>query len=366
MFSNTQRIFKGLITLLTLYLTVFLVILPQNCLSAAKEGLFLCLNNVIPSLFPFFVCSGILAESGFSVLCSRFLSSFMRPLFRLPGAGAMTFLLGTVSGYPVGASSAAELYATGQCTLTEARRMTAFCNNSSPIFIIGLVGTGLLGNTTTGYLLYASHIISALITGLIFRFYGKEPASSMRTLPSSDPKHTKKTAIFSFGGIIDRSVFSTLKVCGFIIFFSVFAEGIPAFGGKPYLCSFIEIAGGVRLLVQSAPTHKFFLPALSFLLGFSGLSVLLQIASIIVPKGLSMKPVVVGKLLQGIFSFVITWLLTNIFPVTQTASVITDHSSFPQEISVPDSILSAVLSVFFVVMLLKGAIFLSSRAKIKG
>ena len=366
MFSNTQRFFKGLITVLTLYLTVFLVILPQNCLSAAKDGLSLCLNNVIPSLFPFFVCSGILAESGFSVLCSRFLSSFMRPLFRLPGAGAMTFLLGTVSGYPVGASSAAELYSTGQCTLTEARRMTAFCNNSSPIFIIGLVGTGLLGNPPTGYLLYASHIISALITGFIFRFYGNEPSSSMRTLPASDPKHTKKTALFSFGGIIDRSVFSTLKVCGFIIFFSVFAEGIPSFGGKPYLCSFIEIAGGIRLLVDASPTHKFLLPILSFFLGFSGLSVLLQIASIITPTGLSMKPVVVGKLLQGIFSFVITYLLTNIFPLTQTASVTNKYSSFPTETSVPDSVLSAVLSVFFVFMLLKGAIFLSSKAKSKG
>ncbi|MBQ7097177.1 MAG: hypothetical protein IJN96_03795 [Clostridia bacterium] len=366
MISNTQRIFKGIITVLTLYLTVFLVILPQNCLSAAKEGLSLCLNNVIPSLFPFFVCSGILAESGFSVLCSRFLSSFMRPLFRLPGAGAMTFLLGTVSGYPVGASSAAQLYSSGQCTLAEAQRMTSFCNNSSPIFIIGLVGTGLLGNPSIGYLLYASHIVSALITGLIFRFYGKEPSSSMRTLPSSGHGHTKKTALFSFGGIIDRSVFSTLKVCGFIIFFSVFAQGIPSFGGKPYLCSFIEIAGGTQLLVQAAPTHRFFLPVLSFFLGFSGLSVMLQIASIIIPQGLSMKPVAVGKLLQGIFSFVITLLLTNVFPVTQAASVTADYSSFPTEISVPDSILSALLSVFFVVMLLKGIIFLSSKSKIGG
>jgi len=358
MFSSTPKLFKNILALATLYLTVFLVMLPQSCLSAAKSGINLCLNSIIPSLFPFFVCSGILSASGISILCSKVLSGFMRPLFRLPGAGAMTFLLGTVSGYPVGAASATELYLSGQCTKTEAERMTAFCNNTSPMFIIGVVGTGFLGSPHLGYILYASHITAALLVGIMFRFYGKPTSSERRSLPSAGTMHTKKTAIFTLGGIIDSAVFSTLKVCGFIIFFSVFSEAIPKSGLKPYICSLIEISGGLRIFTQDLSQHFLLLPLISLFLGFSGLSVLLQISSIISPHGLSNAPLIAGKILQGIFSFAITLVITKIVPISEPTFLF-GQEEFLGTFSVTDFVLASVLSAFFVVVILKGATRLS-------
>ena len=358
MFSNAPRLFKSVFFILILYLTVFLVILPQNCLSAAKEGIDMCLNTVIPSLFPFFVCSGLLSASGFSIMCGKILSPFMRPLFRLPGASALTFLLGTVSGYPVGAASASELYESGQCTKNEAERMIAFCNNSSPLFVIGVVGTGFLGNPSLGYLLYASHIISALIVGIIFRFYGNASSSNRKTLPPSTSPRSKKNVILSFGGIIDSSVSSTLKVCGFIIFFSVFSEAIPENFLKPYICSLTEISGGLLSLTQATPSHNMLLPLISFFLGFSGLSILLQITSITSPKGLSAKLLIPGKILQGVISCIMTLFLTKIFPISQPTSTF-PQTNFMDAFSASDLILSAILSTFFVIMILKGVMHLS-------
>ena len=356
MITASQKFFRNILALSALYLTVYLVILPQNCLSAAKSGIELCIRTIIPSLFPFFVCSGILSGSDLSIMCGRFLSIFMRPLFRLPGAGAMTFLLGAVSGYPVGAASATDLYANGQCTKTEAERLTAFCNNSSPLFIIGVVGTGFLGSPKIGYFLYASHILSAILVGILFRFYGSTTASDARTLPAAEFEHTKKAALFSLGGIIDSAVFSTLKICGFIIFFSVFTEAIPDGFLKPYVCSLIEISGGLNLFTRIFSAYS--LPLTSFFLGFSGLSIILQIFSIISPKGLSSKPLIVGKLLQGVISFIITLILTKIIPFSQPASVFL-QTNFLENFSPTDLILSAILSTFFVFMVLKGMIRIS-------
>lgn len=47
----------------------------------------------------------------------------------------------------------------------------------------------------------------------------------------------------------------------------------------------------------------------SFLLGFGGLSVLLQVFSIIAKSKISIKPYLYGKLLQGILSVILTFIL---------------------------------------------------------
>ena len=61
---------------------------PEESLQAAREGITLCLDVLIPSLFPFFVLSSLLIETGVAGLCARPLSRWMYPLFGVGGAGA--------------------------------------------------------------------------------------------------------------------------------------------------------------------------------------------------------------------------------------------------------------------------------------
>ncbi len=329
--------------ILVLYLTVFLVLFPKASLSAATGAINLCLDTIIPSLFPFFVCSGLLSALGFSSLCSRFLSPIMRPLFSLPGSGAITFILGLVSGYPVGASSAADLYASGQCTKCEAERMTAFCNNSGPLFVIAVVGQSFLGNARFGYILYASHILSAVLVGLIFRFYKGSDNPKPLTLPSS-PKIGIKNATLGLGSVIDNSVFSTLKVCGFVLFFAVLTKAIPASALTPVIYSFFEITGGINLLSQLEMDLSIKLGVISFFLAFSGLSVVFQVSSIISPHGISLTPYICGKIIQGLLSFFITLILVKNIPISQT--VFSIYPVFtPLRCSLA-SVASALLAVF--------------------
>lgn len=315
--NQFPKLLKLLFIILVLYLTVFLVLFPKAALSAANNAINLCLGTIIPSLFPFFVCSGLLSALGFSSLCSRFLSPIMRPLFRLPGSGAITFILGLVSGYPVGASSAIDLYISGQCTKCEAERMTAFCNNSGPLFVIAVVGQSFLSNARLGYILYASHILAAILVGIIFRFYKGSDNMKPLSLPSA-PKIGTKNVILGLGGVIDNSVFSTLKVCGFVLFFAVLTKAIPASNLTPVIYSFFEITGGINLLSQLDVELGMKLGIISFFLAFSGLSVVFQVSSIISPHGLSLTPYICGKLIQGLLSFFITLALVKNLPLSQT------------------------------------------------
>ena len=128
---------------------------PEESLEAAREGITLCLDVLIPSLFPFFVLSSLLIETGVAGLCARPLSRWMYPLFGVGGAGAAALVLGLIGGYPAGARTIAQLVERGECSREEARRLSRFCNNCGPAFFLGAVGMGVFGSKEVGRIPYS-------------------------------------------------------------------------------------------------------------------------------------------------------------------------------------------------------------------
>ena len=74
---------------------------PEESAAAARQGIKLCLDLLIPSLFPFFFLSSLLISTGLAGLCARPLGRLMSPLFGVSGSGAAALILGAVGGYPV-------------------------------------------------------------------------------------------------------------------------------------------------------------------------------------------------------------------------------------------------------------------------
>ena len=72
---------------------------PTESLQAAREGVSLCLELLVPSLFPFFVLSSLLISTGLAGLCARPLTRWMEPLFGVGGAFSVPalFVLGVQS-----------------------------------------------------------------------------------------------------------------------------------------------------------------------------------------------------------------------------------------------------------------------------
>ena len=97
-----------------------LLFFPDVSAAAAREGVALCLQTVLPSLFPFFVLSSLLVQSDVPRLLSRAMAGVMYPLFGVSGAGASALMLGLLGGYPVGARTVAELYGRGEIAREEA------------------------------------------------------------------------------------------------------------------------------------------------------------------------------------------------------------------------------------------------------
>lgn len=308
-----------------------LILFPAESVAAARNGVELCLNVIVPSLFPFFVLSALCIEAGLLTGLSRILEKIMYPLFRVGGACSGAFLLGILGGYPVGAKTAITLYEKGKVTKAEAERLLSFCNNSGPAFILGVVGAGIFSSSAAGLLLYGAHVAASVLVGLIFRFYGDRAIGSGELPP-------REAAALPMGEAFTQSVknafSSTMSICAFVIFFTVVIRllfltgvitristllsfllrglGLRQQVVESILTGLIEMTSGVWSLRDMAASLGSRLCMAAFILGWAGLSVHCQVLSFIGDSRLSTRTYFFGKLLHGGFSAILIYLLSRL------------------------------------------------------
>ena len=321
-----------------LWATLALVLWPEQAMGAMRDGLRLCGNVILPSLFPFFVLSSLVVELGMSRYLGKLLEPVMAPLFRVNGSCAAALALGFVGGYPVGARTAIQIYENGQCSRTEAERMLAFCNNSGPAFILGVVGAGVFGSGAAGLLLYLIHLLASLMVGALFRFY--KPGDKPQTRRSRGPQFQAASFSKAFTKSVTGAMQSTLNICAFVLFFTVFlrilahAGILNALGGllsallaplgmdqtwaERLLTGLVEVSSGVSSLTDGTLSGRLSMAA--FMLGWAGVSVHCQVLAFLGDSGLSIRTYVAGKLLHGGLSALLVSLLFRAFPLSSPAS----------------------------------------------
>ena len=107
---------------------------PTETAYGIEIGLELCLNRVIPSLFPMMVISVMVVESGLANSIGNRLAPVSERLFGLPGQAAAALLLSLTGGYPAGAKAVVGLYESGSVTKEQAGRMALFCFCAGRLF----------------------------------------------------------------------------------------------------------------------------------------------------------------------------------------------------------------------------------------
>lgn len=285
---------KALPAVSILAVALLLLLRPQEAADAVRDGLSLCGRTVIPSLFPFFVVISLLLQLGLAESLQCVCGAVMGPLFHLRGACALPLLAGLLGGYPSGAKTAASLYAQGRITQQEAELLLGFCDNCGPAFLLGCVGAGVLGNPDAGLWLYAVHILSAILAGILLcRLSGDRGpvllGSALPAAPVSFPQALTSS--------VTGALASTLNVCAFVVFFQVLSA-LPPAPPPPLVLGILEMVGGVASLTPGPGGFA----AAAAIVGWGGLSVHCQAMSLAAPEGLSFRWHWAGKALQAVLS----------------------------------------------------------------
>ena len=278
---------RNMTLLLSSFAMMVLILDSKNAFEATFQGIQLCIQTIIPSLFPFFILSSLLTSS---LSEGRFMLLYpVEYILRIPKGSGSIFLTGILGGYPVGARCLREAYDRKQLSQADACRMLSFCSNAGPSFLFGIVAP-FFPDPKYGWILWGIHISAAVIAGIII------PGKSGDTcLPRSGNTVSLRRAL-------ESAIRTTGTVCGWVILFRLilsfpyrwFLWAVPDWL-RVLTAGLTELSNGCILLGELSPLEVRFIIA-SLLLGFGGFCVTMQTKSIwgSLPFGSYLR----GKILQ--------------------------------------------------------------------
>ena len=347
-------------SIILLFLFFLLLTSPQAAFDGAMRGIKLWALTLVPSLLPFLILSEILLSSGLVGYLGRFLEPLMRPLFHLPGSCGFGVALGFTSGFPMGAIAASSLVRNNLCTPAEAARLAAFTNNSSPLFLLAAIAIGLLGRPEVGIVLLLAHYGANLILGLILARFAPKPAPQPRqalaltsqSLGSMLSQSVRQgiTSILNIGGFVTlfSVIIALLQQAGLVYIFNALWQPLlnwlsfPAGTAQGLSFGFLEMTLGVQETATAEAPLLVKLLLISFILGWSGLSVQAQVCAILAQENVPSKYFLLLRPLHGLLSALLTLpLFYFLYSHPQSVSI-----TFNQAVA-SSPILSSVFITFF-------------------
>ena len=307
-----------LLLLIMILISVEVLIESADVLESVKFSFNIWENSIFPSLFPFFVIGNILIDLGFPKLLGTLLKDIMYKLFKINGTGAFIIILSILSGFPSSAKYTKELYLNGEINDKEATKLLTFTHFSNPLFILGTLSITFLNNKEIGMCILISHYIGNLFIGLIFRNYyiskkDTTKVSLKNAIISMNSSRTDKSFGQMLSNAITSSISTLLLILGTVTIFLVLTTLINNnLSVSPYYKSIIngifEMTQGLKYLsMLKIPLYKQALISV-FFISFGGLSVHMQVLSIISDTKIKYFPYFISRILHASISTIIFFI----------------------------------------------------------
>lgn len=298
-----------------IFILICLVMLfryPDESKNGVIKGIEICLYTIIPSLFPFMALSTYIIKSNILSPFYKVISPLSKLFFRQPPCAISVIIMSVIGGFPVGIKMTSDLYMQGQIAKEQAQRLCLFCMNGGPAFVITTVGLGMLGSMKAGIIVYISLCISALVSGVISSFIAeKNKEIAINRSEISLP-------ISSLSVAVSDTMQSIITICAWVILFSSAASCLQNMGlnEKVYMvtCSLLEVTNGCIILSDKAS-----ISVIAGIIGFGGFCVHFQVLSFLKNTGIKYGYFLVSRVLNGVFSAILTQLFLFFMPVETDA-----------------------------------------------
>ena len=266
-----------------------LILDSRTALVSAQAAMELIVRTVIPSLFPFFFLSVLLASSG--EIGSVFLFRPICTLFRIPQECAYLLIPAFLGGYPAGAQSIGTAWEHGQLSKETAERLLGHCCNAGPSFLFGILAA-YFTEWWMCWSIWGLHILGAIAAAWMI------PSGPFLMDSRTTTSHTK-----SVPEVLAASLGITANVCGWLLLFRVLIGFLDRwlFWRLPVslqvvLAGFLELTNGCCMLGMITDI-RLRLILCTVMLSLGGMCVFLQTKS--VSKALSIRWYVLGKCIQA-------------------------------------------------------------------
>lgn len=316
-----KKIISILIMALLIFFAIEILTESESIIEAVNFSFNVWKNNIFPSLFPFFVLSDILVNYGFVELTGELFKPIMNKVFKMKGDTAFAFIMSTISGFPSSAKYVHELYKKGTIDEYEASKLLTFTHFSNPLFILGTISILFLNNKEAGLLILICHYLGNLIIGFIFRNYHRYDkkdgnVSIKDAINKMNDKRINNDK--NFGQIITSALLNgintLLLVLGvttvFLVITTVIDNNVRLNSyHQSILNGFIEMTQGLKYVSLLNIPLKIKAVISTMIISFGGLSVHMQIMSILSDTKIKYLPFLTARIMHSFISSFLVYIL---------------------------------------------------------
>lgn len=192
-----------------------LLLYPAQTVASVKNGFIIWYSVLLPSLFPFFVCTSMLYDLNFLSSDSKAVNFFAR-ITGVPAQGIFIYIISCFSGAPTGSRLCGMMQKSGVLSDAQSDIIASICNMPSPVFVSGAVCVVMFNSPELAFPMIASIALSALIM-LIFCFIFSKTKVQ---IPSQLKPQEQKNTIAVFTDAVWQGILGMLKILGMLLFFS--------------------------------------------------------------------------------------------------------------------------------------------------
>lgn len=292
-------------------------------IAGASEGLVLWYRHVLPTLLPFMILTQIMMRTDSLSLLSRLTGPVLRYFPGVSGYGGFAVMTGFLCGYPMGAKVTTDLLKSKHVSVNEASFLLSFCNNMSPMFILGVLFQNYIPAKELHLPFFVILTGAPLLCSQLFRLYYMRHADSICQSVHPGKNGSRRCSI---GDLLNESITvsadSMIRIAMYMMLASIWMRVLEQLLTSDSLCTSIllssfEITTGLASVsaLSISPFMRYIL--LLALTSFGGISSILQTMSMIQPAGLRILPYITEKLATAL----VTSLLAYIYLMLSYCSI---------------------------------------------
>ena len=265
--------------------------------------------NLVPTILPIYIIVDLLINYNAIYYLSLVFGPVMEKVFKMKKETSFVFLLSTLSGFPSNSKYLKNLLDNKVINKEEASKLLLFTHFSNPLFIIESIGISFLGNKSIGILILIVHYLTNVIIGIINRNY-------YVNLVSNTILEEKKKD--SFVKTLSNSILNTIKILfllyGIITFFMIITSLIKA--NFPFsnninslICGILEMTQGIYFISSTNLPLIMKASIITFFISFGGLSIHMQVFSILSDYKIKYKDYFIARLMHGLIASSLVFLI---------------------------------------------------------
>lgn len=293
-------------TIKPIFLTLTLIIFLFNLdivINSTLSASYLFITKVFVSIFPFIILSDILFYFNYDLFLKKIFGNIISKLFNVSKSTSIIYILSILTSHPTNSVYIKEMLDRKEIDENDISKILLTTYFPSIAFVIGTIGIGIYHSIKTGIFLYLTILIKNILIGIFLR--GKNLSKEIQSI-----KKNNITLQETISNSIIKGINISYTILGNIIIFTIIVNLLNNYLNinstiLSLISGMLEMTSGIFMISNLNINLSQKILLTSFILNFSGLSIIFQTTSILNKYKINIKKILIIKLIFSIMILLI-------------------------------------------------------------